>query len=121
MSICFAPIGLHIVLAAAAEAASASTFLTAAVAGDGDAEQNCFVCPLLQLRRYLQLRWNGGRCSPTSTSMQKNSQIKRLKVPANEANERKSAHEFYDSANRLSTTAKSLAANYELLLCDYVT
>lgn len=65
MSICFAPIGLHIVLAAAAagEAASPSTFLAAAaVAGDGDAEQNCFVCPLLQLRRRLQLRWNGGRC-----------------------------------------------------------
>lgn len=64
MSICFAPIGLHIVLAAAAgEAAPPSTFLAAAaVAGDGDAEQNCFVCPLLQLRRRLQLRWNGGRC-----------------------------------------------------------
>lgn len=61
MSICFAPIGLHIVAAAPAVLSAAAA---AAVAGDGDPEQNCFVCPLLQLRRCLQLRWNGGRVSP---------------------------------------------------------
>lgn len=66
MSICFAPIRLHIVFAAAAAGAAAAppTILAAAVAGDGVPEQNCFVCPLLQLRRCLQLRWNGGRVSP---------------------------------------------------------
>lgn len=104
MTVCFAPVRLHVDVAVTAVAAGA--------ARGCDPWQNCDGCfawlrPLLLLllrQRYLQLRWNGGRYRSLR-------QCRKDKIKSR----RKSA-QIYMTANRLSATANLFAANYNFLL-----